>query len=551
MSRYIAVLFVAIALAAPAFADQVVLGKSFLVRDPDPNGAPDRRSVVIIAKEPGTDDTLVGDPIANGASVYVTANGASSTSQTFTLPAGAYQTGGFGWKAIGMPVTGYVYKDPKGLQGPVKSALIRIEPKNTFIIKVTIKGALGPGPQPHIAVVPPSPGSDARLWFTINGGGGAYCVSFGGDAGGQVTNAPLSSDPDKVFKIVGKANVPTVETSCRPALGISGQSLTVNGVPTFLKGHGYGHLELALSTDAADDAARGARIVRIPVRMLGLYNNRLTDGYEAQSPGNLAPSYLQMVVDRVTEAKAAGLFVILFVDTNCGQKGHTPGDGDYEYCTFGGQPGGNFWSADGQFYRDTVAATWSYLATLLRGLIDVYELSPELAPPSGSVADVQAVYAQFRTAVLGAVPEALFLVGPYSYDVNKIGTIYDPTWASNTIWTANLLKGATQSGTPPGSNLAARIATLTGFVDANHAPVFIQQIGTESSVDTDDTLLDNALTAVEAPSAKLAGYTSWEKVSVFSGGYGEGYLPSQNADPSTRLYKSHRRDVFTAHFQGP
>jgi hypothetical protein len=58
------------------------------------------------------------------------------------------------------------------------------------------------------------------------------------------------------------------------------------------------------------------------------------------------------------------------------------------------------------------------------------------------------------------------------------------------------------------------------------------------------------LTAVEAPSAKLAGYTSWEKISVFSGSYGEGYLPGPNADPSTRLYKSNRRAVFTAHFQG-
>ena len=100
-----------------------------------------------------------------------------------------------------------------------------------------------------------------------------------------------------------------------------------------------------------------------------------------------------------------------------------------------------------------------------------------------------------------------------------------------------------------GRNLAARVAELTSFVDANEAPVFIQQIGTESSVDPYYSLLDAALTAVEAPSAKLAGYTSWEKVSVFSGSYGEGHLPTQDADPITRLYKSTRRAVFTAHFQ--
>lgn len=531
--------------SAPALAGQSILGKTFLVRDPQPNVAPARRSIVILAQELGTTATINGNPIAGGASVEVFANGANATRQTFTLPAGPYYAGGWGWKAIAGPVGGYAYKDSKGLQGPVKTALVKITPTGAFLLKVTIKGSLGPGPQPHITVVPPAPGTEGGMRFTINGAGGdAYCVNFGGPAGGKVTNAPAAGDPGKTFKIVST----TAKTSCRPALGISGRHLTVNGAPMFLKGHGYGHLELALDTDAADDAARGARIVRIPVRMLGLYNNRLTDGYQAGSPGNLSPAYLQMIVDRVTEAKAAGLFVILFVDTNCGQKGHVPGDGDYEYCTFGGQPGGTFWSADGQFYRNTIAATWAYLATVLHGMVDVHELCPEVTPPSGAVADVKSVYAQFRNAVLAVVPEAVFLVGPYSYNVNQIETIYDSAWASNTIWTANLLKGATQSGNPPGSLLAGRIATLTSFVDAHDAPVFVQQIGTESSVDTDDSLLDAALTAAEAPSAKLAGYTSWEKVSVFSGSYGEAYLPTQNANPSTRIYKSSRRAVFTAHF---
>lgn len=550
MSSRLALLLATIALAAhagPAFAAQSVLGRSLVVKDPDPIDNPARRSIVIVAKEAASDDTIAGDPIAGGATLDVFAKGGTSTSQTFVLPAGAYSATGGGWKASGSPVSGYSYKDSKGVHGPVKAVSLKIAGNHTFYLKVIIKGSLGP-----VAVVPPTPGTEGGMRLTINGAGGdRYCVDFGGAAGGQVSNSPAASDPDTSFKISSKSTFPTTEIPCRSVVGISGHNLTVDGAPTFLKGHGYGHLEIALDTDAADDAARGARIVRIPVRMLGLYSGRTTDGYSAQSPGNLDPAYLQMVVNRVNEAKAAGLFVLLFVDTNCGQKAHVPGDGDYEYCTFGGQPGGNFWTADGQFYRDTVKATWVYLATLLRGKIDIHELSPELAPPSGTVADVKSVYSDLRTAILGVVPEAVFLVGPYSYDVPKIDTIYDATWASNTIWTANLLKGATQSGNPPGSQLAARIATLTSFVDAHDAPVFVQQLGTESSVDTDDSLLDAALTAVEAPSAKLAGYTSWEKVSVFSPSYGEGYLPTQNADPSTRLYKSNRRAVFTAHFQAP
>lgn len=538
--------------STPASAGQSILGKSFQVKDPQPNVTPSQRSIVISGKEIGSNDTLAGDPITNGATIEVFANGATSTTQTFVLPGGLYAAGSPGWKSMGNPVSGYSYKDSRGIYGPVKSVSLKLTSTHTFSIKVSIKGALGPGAQPHVTVVPPTPGTDGGMRFTINGAGGdSYCVNFGGAAGGQVTNSPTNSDPDTSFKIASKGSAPTVQTSCRSVLGISGRSLTVDGVPTYLKGHGYGHLELALATDAADDAARGARIVRIPVRMLGLYNSRLSDGYQALAPGNLKPAYLQMVIDRVTEAKAAGLFVVLFVDTNCGQKAHFAGDGDFEYCTFGGQQGGNFWTADGQFYRDTIAATWVYLATTLRGLIDIHELSPELAPPSGSAADVKAVYAGLRSAILAVAPEAKFLVGPYSYDVPKIDTIYDATWASNTIWTANLLKGATQSGSPPGSLLAARVATLTTFADTNDAPVFVQQLGTESNVDTDDSLLDAALTAVEAPSAKLAGYTSWEKVSIFSGSYGEGYLPTQDADPALRVYKANRRAVFTAHFQLP
>ena len=551
MSRLVPPLLAVLLLlhGGPAPAAQPVLGKSFVLRDPVPNVVPSARSIVVLGRETGSTNTLAGDPIANGATVEVVVHGAASASQRFLLPAGAYVAGGAGWRALGNPVTGYSYKDSKGINGPVKDVLIRTAPRGGFMLKATIKGSPSTPPDAQIRVVPPTPGSGASLRLTVNGvDGGGWCVNFGGAAGGQVTNAPTTSDPDRLFKIVGNGRFPTSRTSCDRTLGISGRSLTVDGVPTFLAGHGYGHLELALGTDAADDAARGARIVRIPVRLMGPYSSRTTDGYSPGSPGNLDPAYLQMVVDRVNEAKAAGLLVVLFVDSNCAQKGHVPGDGEYEYCTFGGQQGGNFWSADGQFYRDTITATWTYLATLLRGKIDVHELGPEEAPPSGTVADVKAVYTQFRNAILGVVPEAIFLVGPYSYDVNKIETIYDPAWASNTIWTANLLKGATQSGTPPGSQLAARVATLTSFVEAHDAPVFIQQLGTESSVDTDDSLLDAALSAVEAPGAKLAGYTSWEKVSVFSGSYGESYLPTQNADPATRSTKANRRAVFTAHF---
>ena len=50
-----------------------------------------------------------------------------------------------------------------------------------------IDGKLGPGPQPHVSVVPPGPGTGASLLLEVSGGA-AYCAAFGGAAGGEVNN---------------------------------------------------------------------------------------------------------------------------------------------------------------------------------------------------------------------------------------------------------------------------------------------------------------------------------------------------------------------------
>src|ERR1051325_3888112 len=66
-------------------ADQTVLGRTLTVRDPS---TPYKRRIAVRAKEPNTDDTLVGNPVAAGASVTITVNGATSSSGTYQMPAG-------------------------------------------------------------------------------------------------------------------------------------------------------------------------------------------------------------------------------------------------------------------------------------------------------------------------------------------------------------------------------------------------------------------------------------------------------------------------------
>src|SRR4051794_18889092 len=102
-------------------ADQTVLGKSFVVKDPQPGTDASLRGIVALGKELSTDNTVVGNPITDGATIELLANGATSTDQSFALPAGAAAPGGPGWKALG--TIGYSYKDSGGVNGPVKAAL--------------------------------------------------------------------------------------------------------------------------------------------------------------------------------------------------------------------------------------------------------------------------------------------------------------------------------------------------------------------------------------------------------------------------------------------
>ena len=57
-------------------ADQTVLGTQLLVRDP---ATPEHRKIVVKAREVASDDSIVGDPVASGAMLTVTAEGATST----------------------------------------------------------------------------------------------------------------------------------------------------------------------------------------------------------------------------------------------------------------------------------------------------------------------------------------------------------------------------------------------------------------------------------------------------------------------------------------
>jgi hypothetical protein len=169
-----AVLVVVFPLHAHA-SDQTVLGKQILVKDPS---TPDKRKIILQAKETATDNTLVGDPTSGGATLSISVYGGTTSAQVFTMPAGNNAKGKPFW--TGDATKGFKYKDTKGENGAVKIAQIAIK-NGTFQIKVLISGKTG-----TVSVTPPNPGSGACTRLAI-GGGDSYSVRFA-EGDGTVKN---------------------------------------------------------------------------------------------------------------------------------------------------------------------------------------------------------------------------------------------------------------------------------------------------------------------------------------------------------------------------
>ena len=184
-------------------ADQTVLGQTLTVNNPS---TPEKRKIIAKAKEMASDDVIVGNPLVTGATLTVSANGGSASSQTYTLPAGTNPTTGDPFWT-GDALKGFKYKDAKGVNGPVKQAQIKLA-RTVFRIKIGIDGKLG-----TVAVVPPNPGTDACVLLAIIAGD-SYSVRF---ATGAVTNRGAT-----LFKV----SKPTAEGSCVPSTTTSTSTST-------------------------------------------------------------------------------------------------------------------------------------------------------------------------------------------------------------------------------------------------------------------------------------------------------------------------------------
>ena len=155
-------LLLALAATGGFAAEQLKDTRLILVKNPSSD--PSKRKILWRVKEPGSINTISGDPIANGATVRISLTPGGD--QCFQLPAG-------NWSALS--ADGYRYNDSDLSEGAVRSAYIKRVPNSTsptsrFHIRVFIKGD---GPE-AITVTPGDPTTDWAVNFRI-GGGDEYC----------------------------------------------------------------------------------------------------------------------------------------------------------------------------------------------------------------------------------------------------------------------------------------------------------------------------------------------------------------------------------------
>jgi hypothetical protein len=216
-------------LAAHA-ADQTILGNQLQLKNPS---TPDKRKAIVKAKEKGSPNTIVGNPVTSGATLSIAANGGSPSSQLFVLPTGnSGITGKPFWS--GDATKGFKYKDSKSENGPVKSAQIKKSPSGVFSIKAVLTGKVA-----LILVLPPNPGVSGCAALSLNLGD-RYSVAFGvGD--GIVTNK--GSTLYKHKKVVNEAVCPIVgppttvtPTTTPPTTGVPTTTPTTSTTTTTLYG---------------------------------------------------------------------------------------------------------------------------------------------------------------------------------------------------------------------------------------------------------------------------------------------------------------------------
>ncbi len=261
------------------------------------------------------------------------------------------------------------------------------------------------------------------------------------------------------------------------------------GNRVILRGYSWGAWGTAIERDGADNAAQGANVVRLPLRWWGQYHGDVDSYIDDPSQHYVDPHHLQMLDDTIRWATDAGLWVVLFLDSDCGQDASS----DVAYCN-----GNNFWNDSTM--RAHFADLWRLLVTTYRDhpLIAAYELLPE-PQWTGSHADIRAFYEEMTAVVRELDTRTPVIMGPAdAYNAHWLEDAYT-TVDDNIIYTVDDFLFTSPA---PG-----HLADMMAFSSAHHVPVWVNQIGIESGRDMASTYAGQALDALNAAHIGWAWWT--------------------------------------------
>jgi hypothetical protein len=291
---------------------------------------------------------------------------------------------------------------------------------------------------------------------------------------------------------------------------ISGsQILDGSGNPLQLRGMNWGSWGKSLSTDAADDIAQGANVVRLPLRWWGVYGSLETDSRDDLEIGTarIKPANLARLDSEMAQLQAAGLWILLFIDSNCGQSGLQTGS--ETFCGSVGSyavTGRNFFTDLSQ--RALFIDVWKFIAQRYANIprLLAFELLPE--PLDGRDAtwadDVRDFYRELIAAIRTVDTRTPFLVGARDgYKIDFAAEAMMPE-RNDCIYTGNMLNPVVTGL----ADLPARTNSLISFRAASNVPILVQQLGRQSSNDLD---LKRIRAAMSICNANALHYTFWQK----------------------------------------
>lgn len=307
--------------------------------------------------------------------------------------------------------------------------------------------------------------------------------------------------------LLALALVWTAQASATPArLAVRGDALVApDGRAVVLRGWNWGHWGTAQPQDAADNAAQGANMVRIPLRWWGAYRGRDIDSRDdsATATAGIDPAHLRTLDAMIAQASHAGLWIDLFVDSDCGQNG-TQDARERAYCDPEGRypDGRNFWTDTDA--RRRFVAVWRFLAARYRDVprLGLFEPLPEPNPPGVAPRQLTGFYDEVMRAVRPLAPGVPFLVGGRGYRAKALNAAWNPGW-QDVAYTADLFPHAGRGL----DDFDRRLGLLTRFRNAHAAPVFVQQVGVRSGEDPQRRALHAMLDRL---AAARVGYAYWE-----------------------------------------